>query len=286
MGVMAAPAIAIARRMTERPLALGATGGTGSSMVRAALAAAGAYLGETLPVDYDTEVGRPLIGVEANRHGDHMPFAALLGRIVPPILAAARTLDYSLSDLPPVLARNALAEVRRTITDLRVGRPAGTAVWGWKNPRTLFILPFLAEILPDLTYVHVVRDGRTVAVSPNQMQMERHFTDLFGQAPGNDQAMASMRFWAATNAQAMTCGRRLFGDRYWLFRLEDGAAPTQDGVFPALVRDLLPDCPADRLAAAGRLLAPPPRHGWDDLEPERRAAIEAAGAETLSRFGY
>ncbi|HYG89631.1 MAG TPA: sulfotransferase [Azospirillum sp.] len=266
----------------ERPVVLGATGGTGSSLVRTALATAGVYLGDVLPVDYDTEVGRPLTGVEANRHGDHMPFAAVLGRIVPPILTAARTLDYRLSDLPPALARDALAEVREAVGKLNAGRPAGAAAWGWKNPRTLFILPLLAEVLPDLTYVHVIRDGRTVAISPNQLQMERHYADLFADRPGPDRAVASMRFWAAVNAQAMACGRRLFGDRYRLFRLEDAGSDT----FPALVRDLLPGCPPERLAAAQAHLARPPRHGWDDLPPGRRAEIEAAGAEALSRFGY
>ena len=275
--------------VNERPVVLGATGGTGSSMLRTALAGVGAYMGEVLPVGCEAELGRPLTGVEVNRHGDFLPFMAVLDRIVPTILRAGRSLDYAVSDLPPDLARDALAQVRRTVDDLRAGKPEGAAVWGWKNPRTIFVLPLLAEVMPDLTYVHVIRDGRAVAISPNQIQMERHYTDLFADQPGPDKAVASIRFWAATNLQAMACGQRLFGDRYHLFRLEDASATgaaTGDGSFPALVRDLLPGCPPERLEAARTVLIPPSRHGWDELPPERRAAIEAAGAEALARFGY
>ncbi|HYG86568.1 MAG TPA: sulfotransferase [Azospirillum sp.] len=269
----------------ERPVVLGATGGTGSSMLRTALAGVGAYMGEVLPVGCEAELGRPLTGVEVNRHGDFLPFMAVLDRIVPAILRVVRRLDYAVSDLPSDLARDALGAVRRTVDGLRTGKPEGAAVWGWKNPRTIFVLPLLAEVMPDLTYVHVIRDGRAVAISPNQIQMERHYADLFTEQPGPDTAVASIRFWAATNLQAMACGRRLFGSRYHLFRLEDATA-TGDGSFPALVRDLLPGCPAERLEAARAILVPPSRHGWEDLPPDRRAAIEAAGADGLARFGY
>src|SRR5438128_2372897 len=46
--------------------------------------------------------------------------------------------------------------------------------WGWKEPRSIFLLPFLDECLPSLRYLHVVRDGRDMALSENQNQLRKH----------------------------------------------------------------------------------------------------------------
>ena len=43
---------------------------------------------------------------------------------------------------------------------LEPGRP-----WGWKEPRSIYLLPFFHRHLPALRFLHVVRDGRDMALS-------------------------------------------------------------------------------------------------------------------------
>ena len=43
--------------------------------------------------------------------------------------------------------------------------------WGWKNPNTMFFLPFLKDIYPAMRFIHVVRDGRDIAFNQKMDQI-------------------------------------------------------------------------------------------------------------------
>lgn len=46
-------------------------------------------------------------------------------------------------------------------------------MWGFKHPRTLTLLPYFKGALKDnFRIVHVVRDGRDVALGDNRMMMD------------------------------------------------------------------------------------------------------------------
>src|SRR5262249_10334108 len=46
--------------------------------------------------------------------------------------------------------------------------------WGWKEPRSIYLLPFFHEAFPNVRFLHVVRDGRDMAYSGNQNQLRKH----------------------------------------------------------------------------------------------------------------
>src|SRR5438445_13883106 len=46
--------------------------------------------------------------------------------------------------------------------------------WGWKAPRSIYLLSFLSAQFPQLKFIHVLRDGRDMALSPNQNQLRKH----------------------------------------------------------------------------------------------------------------
>ncbi|MDQ2935964.1 MAG: sulfotransferase [Acidobacteriota bacterium] len=55
--------------------------------------------------------------------------------------------------------------------------------WGWKEPRTIFLLAFFHKYFPNMKFLHVVRDGRDMACSANQNQLESHRAErLFAKA--------------------------------------------------------------------------------------------------------
>ncbi|WP_430436365.1 sulfotransferase [Oceanibaculum nanhaiense] len=253
------------------PVLIGATGGSGTRAIREALIAAGFFMGETV-----------------NHAGDLRHAPPVLDQLINPVLERTGSLDYRLADLPEALAATGLSGLRDVAAKVR-DEGNGPALWGWKNPRLMFVLPFLAEALPGLRFIHVVRDGRDIALSDNRQQIDRHFAARHGHAAPQEPdalALAAIRFWSETNLEALACGQALLGERYHLLRLEDATAPDSP-VLAQLLQALRPDIDAASLTAAQQAVAHRPGHGrWRDLPDDRLAALEEAGKPGLARFGY
>ena len=258
------------------PVLIGATGGSGTRAIREALIAAGFFMGTTV-----------------NHAGDLRHAPPVLDLLINPVLERTGSLDYRLTELPEALVETGLDGLRGVAATVQA--EGGQAerndpmLWGWKNPRLIFVLPFLAAALPGLRFIHVVRDGRDIALSDNRQQIGRHFAARYGHAAPQEPdalALAAIRFWSETNLEALACGQALLGDRYHLLRLEDATAPDSPAL-AELLRALRPDIGAASLAAAQQAVAYRPGHGrWRDLPADRLAAIEEAGRPGLARFGY
>ena len=144
---------------------IGATGGSGTRVLAAIVQRGGMFVGSDL-----------------NRSLDALDFAAFFDRWVG-------------RELPP----GAAAELRALVA--RQHEEAGGRPWGWKEPRSVYLLPFLAAELPGLRFLHVVRDGRDMALSENQVQLRKHGDAVLGLA-------TSPRRCARSRSGARsTCGR-------------------------------------------------------------------------------
>jgi hypothetical protein len=88
-------------------------------------------------------------------------------------------------------------------------RKDGKARYGDKTPRYVLDLAFLADLFPEARFIHVIRDGRDVALSFLEVD--------FG--PGTIAEAAS--FWRARVEAGRTAGRALGRDRYREIRYED-----------------------------------------------------------------
>jgi hypothetical protein len=51
------------------------------------------------------------------------------------------------------------------------------AAWGWKNSGSVHLLRFLHDEFPSVRFLHLVRDRRDMAYSPNQYQV-RHYGNV------------------------------------------------------------------------------------------------------------
>jgi len=248
------------------PIVVGATGGSGTRAVHGVLAAAGVYM-----------------GVNLNGAGDAMDFEPLLDDAINPVIGLTRSLDYEPSTLPAALRRPLLERLDRTIVAYCSAVPSGAARWGWKNPRSMYILPLITALHPDLTFVHVIRDGRDMALSDNQNQLNKHFAALFGRAPAESQLADSIRLWARANRDVAGWGRRRLGRRYVQVRMEDLCRQPMTALHDLCTRlDLVGD-----LAALTETIRPPGSLGrWRDLPGQRVAEMAQAGADGLAAFGY
>jgi hypothetical protein len=82
--------------------------------------------------------------------------------------------------------------------------------WGWKHTKTYLLLPVLYAYFRDMTFIHVIRDGRDLAYAPNiALQV---FWNSEGIAPVNPGPETIMALWATTN---MACAN--FGESFMSF---------------------------------------------------------------------
>jgi len=236
------------------PNIIGATGGSGTRAFALVARRAGMYT-----------------GLELNESEDAVPFGDYSDRWIDPYLASGGA-----------AATEMRADLRALLTAHLAGRD-GAPAWGWKEPRSIFLLPFLCEELPDLRFVHVVRDGRDMAFSTNQNQLRKHGHVALGpewdEAP---EAVRSIALWNWLNLRAADLGERELGDRYLRMRFEDLCERPLDEI-PRFLAFFELGGDVETLA---REVEPPEIGRWRTQPPELVAELEEAGREGLARFGY
>ncbi len=245
------------------PLVVGATGGSGTRLFQQMMDAAGYYTGSDL-----------------NEPGDAMMLEPFVNEYINPILQRTGTLDYALEDVPGRSMKALIKALQRHIAD----KPADKARWGWKHPRSYYALPMLNALLPDMRFVHVVRDGRDIAFSSNQNPPTKHFTALFGEHYTQDCPRAAIRLWDKCNREVAAFGARELQDRYLRVNLEDMCAQPEAEIARLLafagVEDVQPD-------ALLHLVQKPSSLGrWKHEDSALVAQLEALGRPALAQFGY
>jgi hypothetical protein len=161
------------------------------------------------------------------------------------------------------------------------GRQPAQERWGWKHPQSHLLLPFLLERFPRLRFVHVVRDGRDMAFSPNLGQLMIYGREALGREPQRTPEDA-IRYWAWANGRAADAGGRLGEQRYLLVRFEQLCDEPEEEIARLAAFGGVPY--ADRAIAQVR--RPSTIGRWRDATPDLVARLERAAAPALERFGY
>ena len=93
--------------------------------------------------------------------------------------------------------------------------------WGFKNPNTLFFIPFFSELYTSIQYILVVRDGRHHAFH-KRYDYTRN-SSLFGDDVSNlPKYSGNALFWSHCNQLVMeTASQYLESDRFFVSRFED-----------------------------------------------------------------
>jgi len=171
----------------------------------------------------------------------------------------------------------------------------GKPRWGDKTPGYVHFLPELAQLFPDAQFIHVVRDGREVAVSVS----ERDWW------PGSPVSAAF--WWRRYVRVGREAGTRLGPDRYLELRLERLIADPQAELgsvcaflgesydpamlaYPTRSRGRMGLSSAEPLPPHLSHIAEPPTarlRSWSDGLPSSVAAqVEAACWPMLQQLGY
>lgn len=156
--------------------------------------------------------------------------------------------------------------------------------WGWKQPRSLYLLPALANVYPDLLVLHVMRDGRDIAFGK---QFRLAVAGGYAVPAGVEDEPTEVRLammWAGPNTLAADFGEQQLGERYLRLRLEDLCAePVQTA------RRLVAFSEGDPIEPerVHSIVQTPTTIGrWRDAAPELLASVTNAAGGGLRRFGY
>lgn len=247
----------------DRPVVIGGTGGSGTRVFQQIFENSGFFMGAHL-----------------NDSQDALNFMPVLGHTISGILQHTRTLDYALEQLPPALASPVLDQLSALIEAHKREIPPHAIGWGWKNPRFIYLLPFLHRLYPRFRFVHVVRDGRDIALSSNQQQLQHFYPSLFGTPPQID-AVHSIRMWQEVNLGAYRFARAA-GMDYTLVRYEDMCLRPEETIARlarifSLPTGALETMVKDYPFTLGK---------FRSLDPPQRLAIRSAGEGALRFFGY
>ena len=169
-------------------------------------------------------------------------------------------------------------------------RVNGKKRWGDKTPRYVEHIPLLASLWPDSRFVHLVRDGRNVALS-------------YADVPFGPKTVAkAAELWATRVRMGIKAGRAL-GDRYIEIRYED-LVEDAEGEAKDLCEFLGLDFDSGMLdyteRARGAVLPRAKRYNphvaerpiskvrsWEESMPPAQVEVfEAVAGDVLSELGY
>jgi Sulfotransferase family len=241
------------------PNVIGATGGSGTRVIASIVRSAGMF-----------------IGSELNAYEDAVDFGRYSDRWINTYVAARQA-------PPPEVASAMAAELDDLVADHRSTMPADARRWGWKEPRSIYLLPFFDGHFDDLRFLHVVRDGRDMAFSDNQQQLMKHGSAVLEGRVSRRRPLRSIALWNKVNLMAADYGERVLGPRYLLLRFEDLCDEPERTIGRAF--DFL-GLEGDPQAAAAEVHAPKGLGRWRSRRKGLLRALEQQAEPALRRFGY
>jgi Sulfotransferase family len=248
------------------PNVIGATGGSGTRVIARIVRAGGMY-----------------IGLKLNRYEDALEFSDYYDRWINQYLVSQR------EGRQDALAEEMAADLSGVVTDHCAGLPAEAIRWGWKEPRSIYLVPFLRSQMPTLRFLHFLRDGRDMAFSENQKQLRKHGSAaldglLVRQLPEpSEQPFRSIALWSWINQAVADFGERELGSDYLRVRFEDLCAEprmTVERIYAFFGLE------GDVDAAAAEVKPPKTLGRWQRQPSEILARLEREAGPALRRFGY
>jgi hypothetical protein len=242
------------------PNVVGATGGSGTRVVARILRAAGLFTGEKL-----------------NPYEDAVELGFYSDRWIDRYVSVAGEPDEA-------MRAEMEDDLRLVLGDHLSPLPSDARAWGWKEPRSIYLLRFWNETIPSVRFLHFIRDGRDMAFSKNQQQLKKHGDAVLGDELRRARTPTrSIGLWNRVNLAAADLGDAELGPRYLRVRFEDLCAEPATTVariygFFGLEGDA---------EAAGAEVRPPDTLGrWERRRKRVIAELNETAEPALRRFGY
>ncbi len=168
---------------------------------------------------------------------------------------------------------------------LRLLIPIRRKPWGFKNPRSMFLLPFYRDLFPDMKFIHVIRDGRDMCFGNPFINSPTYWSFVSEEEAAQlslEERM--MRFWGESNRRVKSFGETQLGSRYLFVRFEDIC----DNTAAEMKRIVeFANGPVDRIDDFASLVKRPKSIGrWKSFDPTEVDRVVRLGQDYLAEFGY
>lgn len=243
------------------PRVIGATGGSGTRVVGRIVRAGGMYIGTNL-----------------NDYQDALDLAGYSDRWINGFIGSglAGLTESERAEMIDDLA-GALEAHRRDV-------PPDATAWGWKEPRSIYLISLFNAAMPGFRFLHFMRDGRDMAFSENQQQLKKHGDAvLSGRRRWGRTPVRSIALWSLVNTQAADFGEQHMGERYRRVRFEDlcsDPVETVRGIYDFF------GLQGDVETAAAEVRPPDTLGRWQKARKRTVADLHEVAAPALARFGY
>jgi len=246
------------------PNIIGSTGGSGTRVVARIVHRGGMFMGTQL-----------------SESEDAIDFGQYSTRWINTFMAVRS------SSLPPAIETEMLQEIQTILArhlanlDLSKSLPP----WGWKEPRSIFLLPFFHKHFPKMKFLHILRDGRDMAYFNNQNQLRKHGSTLVEPAEQQwSQPLQSMALWSRLHLLTAEYGEKNMPGQYLRVRYEDlcfEPIATIERIFEFF------GLSGDVQKIAEEEVSPPATIGrWRSQDAQMVARLHQIGSAALQKFGY
>lgn len=214
----------------QGPVAIGGVGGSGTRIVAQLIQELGYFLGDHLNISRDN-------------------------------------IDFTVRFVRPDIREIPSSEFNALVDEFTSGlktaaQAAGATCWGWKEPNTHVIIDRIMQFIPSLNYIHVVRDGFDMALSPNQNQADIWGEQFLGISP--DAAVSprySLKYWCSSHRRI----ERLIEQTHLSHRIfiidYETLCEYPERALQDLLRFTRVSVPDQRLRQLGALVKPPKSRG-------------------------
>jgi hypothetical protein len=244
------------------PRIIGATGGSGTRVVGKIVRAGGMYIGTNL-----------------NDYQDALDLGGYSDRWIDEFVAGG-----GLEGLPEEIRAEMVDDLAAVLQTHRRDLPEDARAWGWKEPRSIYLLPFFNSVMPGVRFLHWLRDGRDMAFSENQQQLRKHGdTVLTGDEAEGKRPLRSIRLWTKVNTRAADFGEQQMPGRYLRIRFEDLCEQPVETV--RLIYEFF-GLEGDVERAAAEVRPPDTLGRWRKARRKTVEQLHEIAAPELDRFGY
>ncbi len=247
---------------TQSPLVIGATQGSGTRMVAAICQKVGYFMGSRYSDSYDSQ--------------DFLPFYDTWIEV---------SLSNTIGTLPKEQTTQMLTDFQDCVKKHRENLSPTTGLWGWKNYRSIFLVPFFHALYPDMKFIHVVRDGRDIAFYAEQSQFLQYARLFFGEKWNTlPLPHISILMWDATNVTIANYGEKKMGKNYLRIRFED-ICEHPHAILKTL-RHFLDGETFDIQSLIKEISQPNDIGAWHHYPLDFIDKLKSLGNKGLTKFGY
>jgi hypothetical protein len=163
----------------------------------------------------------------------------------------------------------------------------GRGKWGWKNPNTLFFLPFWKTLYPNMIFIYVVRDGRDIAFNRQMAYVNQYNQNwLTAHQRSLPEHLRKAVFWERCNQQFNTWCKTMEPERILLTKFESLCNDTERQI-NEIFRFLHADPSTDVIQQTVSLVSRPASLGrWRQADARQVQEVESLIGDSLLQYGY